>query len=121
MSTREVKTLEELAKQCVEDSEKYFGDSAVVYSIPHHALAMAGEVGEFCNLVKKVERGSLDIRTPAVRYDMAMELTDVFIYLLNLAGLLQIDLGKTYQMKRAENNKRFAEQRAERAQRNGNG
>lgn len=103
-----------LAKQCVEDSERWFGDSACVYSIPHHALAMAGEVGEFANIVKKIERGSLDIRTPKVRHDLAMELTDVFVYMLNLAGLLKIDLGRSYDMVRANNERRFMEERAKR-------
>jgi NTP pyrophosphatase (non-canonical NTP hydrolase) len=93
-----------LAKQCQDDSERWFPNSN---NIIHHSLSMAGEVGEFCNLVKKVDRGSLDIRTPQVRYDLAMELTDAFIYLLNLAGLMHIDLEKTYMMKRAENEKRF--------------
>jgi len=93
-----------LAKQCQDDSERWFAENN---NIIHHSLGMAGEVGEFCNLVKKIDRGSLDIRTPQVRYDLAMELTDVFIYLLNLAGMMHIDLEKTYMIKRGENEKRF--------------
>lgn len=103
-----------LAKQCLEDSERWFGDASCVESIPHHALAMCGEAGEFANIVKKIERGSLDIKTPQVRYDLAMELTDVFVYMLNLAGLMKIDLGKTYEIVRSANEKRFMQQRAER-------
>lgn len=106
--------LGQTAKQCVEDSERWFGDSTVVYSIPHHTLAMAGEVGEFANIVKKIDRGSLNMGDARVRYDLAMELTDVFIYLMNLAGLLGVDLEKAYMHKRAENEKRFTQQRAER-------
>lgn len=101
-----------LAKQCNEDSDRWFGDAACVKSIPHHTLAMAGEVGEFANLVKKIERGSLSIGDAKVRYNLAMELTDIFVYLMNLAGLLHIDLEKTYQMVRANNDKRFVQQRA---------
>ena len=106
--------LVQLAKQCGTDSEKWFGDSPCVYSIPHHTLAMAGEVGEFANIVKKIERGSLDIHTPKVRYELAMELTDVFVYMLNLANLLHVDLETTYKIVRANNEKRFTTQRTER-------
>jgi NTP pyrophosphatase (non-canonical NTP hydrolase) len=87
--------------------------------IVHMALSMAGETGEFCNIVKKIQRGSLNPNDAKVRYDLAMELTDVFIYMLNLAGMLQIDLEKAYQVKRAENNKRFLAERAERMTQNG--
>lgn len=104
-----------LARQCIEDSERWFGDAAAHWSIPHHALAMCGEAGEFANLVKKIERGSLDIKDPKVRYDLAMELTDVFVYLLNLAGLLRLDLEKTYLIVRGNNEKRFMAERAARA------
>jgi NTP pyrophosphatase (non-canonical NTP hydrolase) len=93
-----------LAMQCQEDSQRWFPDAN---HVPHHALSLAGEVGELCNIVKKLERGSLDIRDAGVRYDLAMELTDVYIYLLNLAGLLKVDLEKAYMYKRSENEKRF--------------
>lgn len=98
--------LAELALQCVADSELYFPNLG--NNISHHALAMAGEVGEFCNIVKKIERGSLDGYDAKVKLDMAMELTDVFIYLLNIAGLLRIDLEAAYKMKRGQNHARFA-------------
>lgn len=100
-----------MTKQCIEDSERWFGDQNVVKSIPHHALAMAGEVGEFCNIVKKIDRGSLSIQDAAVRHSLAMELTDVFVYMLNLAGLLNVDLEKTYDIVRGQNEKRFVAQR----------
>lgn len=114
MTTRTVSHTGELAKQCVEDSERWFGDSTIVHSVPHHALAMAGEVGEFCNIVKKIDRGSLTFSDAATRYNLAMELTDVYVYLLNLAGLLDIDLEESYKLVRAANEKRFMAQRAQR-------
>jgi NTP pyrophosphatase (non-canonical NTP hydrolase) len=100
----------ELAKQCLEDSEEWFGDLDLVYSIPYYTLCLAGEVGEFANIVKKMERGKLkfDAKT---KYEMAMELTDVFTYMLNIAALLQIDLTKSYQIKRAINEERFTEEK----------
>lgn len=107
-----------LAKQCVEDSVRWFGDSTITHSVPHHALAMAGEVGEFCNIVKKIERGSLDFSEASVRYQLAMELTDVYVYLLNLAGLLDVDLEQSYRIVRANNDHRFLVQRKEREAKN---
>lgn len=100
-----------LSKQCVEDSQRWFGDTGAHKSLAHHTLALAGEVGEFANIVKKIDRGSLDIRDATVRYDLAMELTDVFTYMLNIAGLLNVDLSKSYMHVRANNEKRFIEER----------
>lgn len=108
------KTIEELERQCLEDSQRWFGDSPASRDIPHHALALAGEVGEFCNIVKKVERGSLNFGDATVRHNLAMELTDVFVYTLNLAGMLGIDLAKTYEIIRRQNNERFTAERKDR-------
>lgn len=120
--SKEPSKLGMMAKQCVSDSERWFGDSGVVHSIPHHTLAMAGEVGELANIVKKVERGSLRMGDANTRYEMAMELTDVFIYLLNLAGLMGVDLEAAYELKRTENERRFMDQRrAREANTNGDG
>lgn len=103
-----------MAKQCQEDSERWFGDSEVSDSVPHHVLALAGEVGELANIIKKIERGSLDFGSSKVRYDVAMEIADIFTYLLNLSGMLHINLERVYNLKRTENQKRFTEQRDER-------
>jgi NTP pyrophosphatase (non-canonical NTP hydrolase) len=105
------KTIEELEKQCLEDSQRWFGDQAASRSLPHFALAMAGEVGEFCNIVKKVDRGSLQFGDATVRHELAMELTDVFVYMLNIAGMMQIDLAKTYELVRNQNEIRFMQER----------
>lgn len=104
----------ELSIQCLEDSEKWFGDTGTIKSVPYMTLAMAGEVGEFANIVKKIQRGSLDMHDSRVRLDLAMELTDAFVYMLNIAGLLGIDLEKTYDMVRMNNEKRFMEERKKR-------
>jgi NTP pyrophosphatase (non-canonical NTP hydrolase) len=95
----------ELSLQCVQDSIRWFGDTVT------HTLALAGEVGELANIVKKIDRGSLNGRAPVVRHMMAMELTDVFIYVLNLAGIMGIDLEEAYKIKRAENEQRFSKER----------
>lgn len=105
-----------LARQCVEDSMRWFpdvsprpGDSPreTLGHIIHHTLAMFGEAGEFANIVKKIERGSLDFEDEEVQFDLRDELADVLIYLLNLAGLLGIDLTYAYNDKRERNEARF--------------
>jgi NTP pyrophosphatase (non-canonical NTP hydrolase) len=100
------------ARAALADSERWFPE--VAHSVVHHALSLTGEAGEFANLIKKIERGSLDINDPSVRMRLMMELTDTYIYLLNLAGLLNFDLSKAYDMARAQNEKRFTAERTER-------
>lgn len=103
-----------LSIQCVEDSRKWFSDSGITEGFPalmHHTLALAGEVGELANLIKKVDRGSLNLGDAAVRKDMAFELVDCYIYVLNLAGVMGVDLEELYKLKRAENDQRFMVQR----------
>jgi NTP pyrophosphatase (non-canonical NTP hydrolase) len=73
--------------------------------------ALAGEVGEVANLVKKVVRsvvyGRGDLRLDDVRQELAEEIADVFTYLLTIAGFLGLDLEKTYLQKLEKNRKRF--------------
>jgi len=68
-------------------------------------------VGEAANLVKKVVRGVVygrgDVRLEDVREQLVEEVTDVFIYLLTIAGLLGIDLEKAYFQKLEKNKRRF--------------
>lgn len=98
-------TLVEMANQCRADSTNWF--PLVAEDIPHHTLSLAGEVGELANLVKKIQRGDLDYREAKVRHDVAMELTDAFIYILNIAALARVNLAESYKVKRAENLRRF--------------
>lgn len=59
--------------------------------------ALAGEVGEVCNELKKLRRGDYGPSEaeddPAVRAIIAAELADVFCYLDLTAARLGIDLG----------------------------
>jgi NTP pyrophosphatase (non-canonical NTP hydrolase) len=98
-------TLVQLANQCKEDSTRWF--PLVAEDIPHHMLSLAGEVGELANIVKKIQRGDLDYKDAMVRHDAAMELTDIFIYVLNIAALMRVNLYESYKVKRNENDKRF--------------
>lgn len=94
--------LSELVKTAVEDSERWFPDSQ---GLAFLTLAMAGEVGEVANLVKKVARGTHAFGE--VENDLKEEVVDVFIYLMCLAGVLEMDLEELYHVKRAKNEERF--------------
>lgn len=97
--------LSQMAMLALKDSEDWF--PSVARSVNHHTLSLCGEAGELANLIKKVDRGSLDGMDAKVRHDVIMEIVDVFIYTLNLAALFQVDLEKAYEYKRANNVKRF--------------
>ena len=104
--------LVELMREMLADSERYakhFGNEGVIYSIPHNTLALAGEVGEFANIVKKIERGDLDIRDADVRMRLMMEWTDIFIYHMLIGGLIKVNPMMAYNYVRAENEKRFGQ------------
>lgn len=57
----------------------------------YYSLALAGEVGEFCNLLKKVKRGSRKLNK-CMKKEMRHELADIQIYLVELAEILGVDL-----------------------------
>lgn len=96
-----------LAIQALEDSRRWFPKTSE--SISHTVLALAGEVGEVANIVKKLERGSIYMGDAKVRTDLHMEVADVFTYLVVLAGQLGIDLVRLYELKRMENERRFGD------------
>jgi NTP pyrophosphatase (non-canonical NTP hydrolase) len=110
-STRE-NLLQQLVRQCISDSAKYFPDYDSAAGSPtgrlqHHVLALCGESGELANLVKKIDRGSLDYDHEGVRLALADEATDVLIYLLNIFGELGVDPLREFLKKRDFNDKRF--------------
>ncbi len=98
-------TLGEIAMQCVDDSQDWFPGRAA--DMGYLTIALAGEVGEFCNLIKKGMRGTFEIDDPQYVGKLAFELTDSFIYLMNIAGQMGIDMNQMYQMKREMNHDRF--------------
>jgi NTP pyrophosphatase (non-canonical NTP hydrolase) len=100
-------TLDDIITECLRDSEDWF--PAKARDISFLALALAGEVGEFCNLEKKVVRGTHN-REELYRY-IEEEVTDVFIYLMNIVAVLReegYDLVEAYKAKRETNVNRFA-------------
>jgi NTP pyrophosphatase (non-canonical NTP hydrolase) len=102
MTAKPEGVLEYLARECMEDTERWFPSTN---HVPFMVLAMTGEVGEVANWVKKIERGTCTLEE--VREALSEEVVDVFIYLLNIAGLLQIDLEEGYYAKRIKNEERF--------------
>jgi len=77
----------------------------LVGTVAHLGLGLAGEAGELANLVKKVDRlGRISADT---QRDMALELADVFTYILLLAAALDVDLTWAYDQKRQQNMDRF--------------
>lgn len=97
--------LVQVATQCMDDSERWFGTGE---DLTHHLLGIAGELGECIELWKKVQRGSLSF--DEVHERLAEELADVFIYVMNVAGILDVDLFEVYKQKRARNEVRFGGQ-----------
>lgn len=71
----------------------------------HHFLGIVGETGEVAELIKKVQRGSKKFADVAP--ELEMELTDILIYLLGVAGILGFDLEEAYNVKREINVTRF--------------
>jgi NTP pyrophosphatase (non-canonical NTP hydrolase) len=93
------------AEICRQDSFEWFPQ--VANNLVHQTLAMAGEVGEVANIVKKLERGDLNLRDASTKIALVNELTDTYIYLLNIAGMLNLDLSRTFYQIRSKNSIRF--------------
>ena len=72
-------------------------------------VALTGEVGEFANLVKKMRRDYLHINKERndLLDDLREELTDVFIYTLIAANILEMDLEHWFRRKMMKNQDRF--------------
>jgi NTP pyrophosphatase (non-canonical NTP hydrolase)/deoxyadenosine/deoxycytidine kinase len=80
------------------------------------ALALAGEVGELANLVKKARRSAWLAEDPSAYIQRAGdELGDVLAYLLKLASTLELDLDVAYLTTLCENFFRFPPQLTESA------
>ena len=101
-------TLEAIQQMEVDDSRHYFPSLAgetVEEEVLYLAVALSGEVGEVCNNIKKWYRDNWSMNQ--IRTELAKELPDILIYLVMLAGSLDIDLDSAYQAKKEYNNERF--------------
>jgi len=110
--------LRELAKIQAQFSREKFphfwhveGDRDAVLRLEYFTNALAGEVGELANVVKKVVRatvyGGKGLTLQEALPKIEEELTDIFIYVLTMASFLGIDLEQAYFKKLEENRKRF--------------
>ncbi|BFI73272.1 hypothetical protein YN1_2590 [Nanoarchaeota archaeon] len=72
-------------------------------------VALSGEVGEFNNLIKKLYRSKFYKKEDLGNIDEKIreEFIDVFIYLLTIAILYNIDIEKEFLKKLEINKKRF--------------
>lgn len=92
-----------LAVDCMRDSEYWFpGLHRNGPPVTHYALGLAGEVGELVNLIKKRNRGE-----QFLQQTYADEIADVFIYLVDLAHSLGINVWDAFEAKHAELEERW--------------
>lgn len=99
MNLRDIQTIEH------DDRVQYFPQFAERFTIEYDLLALAGEVGEACNDLKKYIRG--DFGFVELRSRLAKELPDILIYLVMAAAILDIDLEDAYVAKKEYNNRRY--------------
>lgn len=94
-------TFAELRAVSVRRSEEAFGHKLTAWSVAEWANAMAGEVGEACNIAKKMIRGDYpDMYALAdAERELGKELADVVMYADLLAARLGVDLGKVVREK----------------------
>src|ERR1700677_2060882 len=68
-------------------------DPANDITIEYRGNELAGEVGEACNIIKKIARERLGLRgSKAGKYELAEELADVVICVDLIAMMMDIDL-----------------------------
>jgi NTP pyrophosphatase (non-canonical NTP hydrolase) len=73
-------------------------------------IALTGELGEFANVIKKIDRDrkALGEEASKERIDkLKEELTDCFIYMIILSNILEMDIEKQFLSKVRLNEKRF--------------
>jgi len=90
----------------IEDVEKFdemFGvehiTDSTVANMGFHAVALAGEAGELCNLVKKIWR---DGENPERLKELDEEIVDVVIYLIELIRTIDMDFDEAWDKKQKE-------------------
>lgn len=90
------KTLASLTRDITNRTANWMKDAN--WSLTDWTVAMMGEAGEFCNLVKKNNRLNAGIKDykgetfEQIQAKMKDELADTFVYLILVAKAAQIDL-----------------------------
>lgn len=76
-----------------------------ISDLEHLAVCLTGEVGEFCNALKKITRGdSAYCQSKAI---LSEELADIFIYLIKISNQTGIDIEEATLSKISRNEFRF--------------
>ena len=73
-------------------------------------IALTGEVGEFANIIKKINRDRKNLGQKVSKERLSKlkdELVDCFIYLIILSNIIEMDIEKQYLKKTKFNEKRF--------------
>lgn len=78
-----------------------------IHELMNLAICLSGEVGEFCNILKKCYRG--DFSLAQAKGDLSEELSDVFIYILKISNQFNIDIESEVLDKIKKNRSRFME------------
>lgn len=92
-----------MGRQCRKNSERWFPaihdpqKQAMPIDI-HYTLALAGEIGELANLVKKMYRYT-GANIEDIYQQLPSELADIFTYLILLADEWHIDLLEAFEQK----------------------
>lgn len=63
------------------------------WDLPRWGNAVAGETGEMCNIIKKIDRGNMSLEKEEDRKKLADEIADIVCYLDLLAQKAGIDMG----------------------------
>lgn len=80
--------------------------------LQHGTIALAGEVGEFANILKKAMRhyeSTGELPDSETHEALKEELVDVFIYVVKISLALGLDLSEGYYGKMKVNDKKFAD------------
>ncbi len=78
-----------------------------IHDLEHLAVCLTGEMGEFCNILKKVVRGDFPLNS--AKAEMSEELADIFIYLIKISNQFDVDLETEFLKKVSKNKLRYDE------------
>jgi len=80
-------------EEYVKERERIFSQQKTnkeTMNINWGSLSLSGEIGEFCNIVKKIMRDDDGVITSISKLQMKDELGDIFWYLLFVCDILKI-------------------------------
>lgn len=80
-------------------------DENNIQELEHLAVCLTGEIGEFCNILKKVVRGDFELHE--AKELMSEELADCFIYFLKISNQFDVDIEAEFIKKINKNKMRF--------------